>query len=132
PWAKGDKKLVREAVLGLSRNLGFDPDTPFAQLPKKIREQILQGGSGKGFEGIIPNLRRRFEEADWTEQEELDVYRSLRPCPACHGERLKAEMRAVQVKGRTISDYVNLPISEAYEVFNNLQLSERETLIAGR
>ncbi|HTL02450.1 MAG TPA: excinuclease ABC subunit UvrA, partial [Vicinamibacterales bacterium] len=132
PWAKGDKKLVREAIIGLSKNLGFDPATPFGELPKKIRDQILRGGSGRGFEGIIPNLRRRFDEASWAEQEELDVYRSLRPCPACHGERLKPESRAVKVKGRTISDYVNLPISEAYDVFNALELSERENLIASR
>ena len=99
---------------------------------KKVRDQILYGGNGKGFEGIIPNLRRRFDEATWTEQEDLDVYRSLRPCPECHGERLKPQSLAVKVKGRTISEYVNLPISEAYDVFNALDLSERENLIAGR
>jgi excinuclease ABC subunit A len=132
PWQKGDRKLVREAIVGLGKNLGFDPATPFANLPKKIRDQILHGGNGKGFEGIVPNLRRRFEEATWTEQEDLDVYRSLRPCPVCHGERLKPQSLAVKVKGRTMSGYVNLPISEAYEVFHCLDLSERETLIAGR
>jgi excinuclease ABC subunit A len=132
PWAKGDRKLVRDAVAGLGKSLGFDPVTPFANLPKKVRDQILFGGNGKGFEGLIPNLRRRFEEASWTEQEELEVYRSLRPCPVCHGQRLKAQTLAVRVKGRTISDYVNLPISEAYDVFNALELSERENLIAGR
>ncbi len=132
PWAKGDRKLVREAIAGLAKNLGFDPATPFVTLPKKVRDQILYGGNGKGFEGIIPNLRRRFDEATWTEQEDLDVYRSLRPCPTCHGERLKPQSLAVKVKGRTISEYVNLPISEAYDVFNGLDLSERENLIAGR
>jgi excinuclease ABC subunit A len=132
PWARGDRKLVREAINGLGKNLGFDPATPFANLPKKIRDQILYGGNGKGFEGIIPNLRRRFDEASWSEQEDLDVYRSLRPCPACHGERLKPQSLAVKVKGRTISEYVNLPISEAYDVFHKLDLSERENLIAGR
>ena len=132
PWAKGDRKLVREAIAGLGKSLGFDPLTPFASLARKIRDQILYGGGGKGFEGIIPNLRRRFDEATWTEQEELDVYRSLRPCPVCHGERLKPQSLAVKVKGRTISEYVNLPISEAYDVFNGLDLSDRENLIAGR
>ncbi len=132
PWAKGDRKLVREAIVSLGKNLGFDPALPFVNLPKKVKDHILYGGNGKGFEGIIPNLRRRFEEASWTEQEELDVYRSLRPCPVCHGQRLKAQSLAVKVKGKTISDYVNLPISEAYDVFNKLELSERETLIAGR
>ena len=62
PWARGDRKLVREAIAGLGKNLGFDPATPFAALPKKARDQILYGGNGKGFEGIIPNLRRRFDE----------------------------------------------------------------------
>jgi excinuclease ABC subunit A len=132
PWAKGDRKLVRDAIASLGKNLGFDPATPFVNLLKKVRDQILYGGNGKGFEGIIPNLRRRFDEATWTEQEDLDLYRSLRPCPACHGERLKPQSLAVKVKGRTMSGYVNLPISEAYEVFNGLELSERENLIAGR
>ena len=132
PWVKGDRKLVREAIAGLGKNLGFDPGTPFTNLPKKVRDQILYGGNGKGFEGIIPNLRRRFDEASWTEQDDLDEYRSLRPCPVCHGERLKPQSLAVKVKGRTIAGYVNLPISEAYDVFNKLDLSERENLIAGR
>ncbi len=132
PWARGDKKLVREAIVALGRNLGFDPATPFAALPRKVRDQILSGGGGRGFEGLIPNLRRRFDEAGWAEQEELEAYRSLRPCPACRGERLKPESLAVRVKGRTISGYVNLPISEAYDLFNRLDLSEREQLIAGR
>ncbi len=132
PWARGDRKLVKEAIAGLGRNLGFDPVTPFKDLSKKVRDQILQGGNGKGFEGIIPNLRRRFEEASWGEQEDLEAYRSLRPCPVCHGERLKAQSLAVRVKGRTMSEYVNLPISEAYDVFNRLDLTERENLIGGR
>ncbi|RPI52315.1 MAG: excinuclease ABC subunit UvrA [Acidobacteria bacterium] len=131
-WAKGDRKLVREAIAGLGKSLGFDPATPFMNLSKKARDQILYGGNGKGFEGIIPNLRRRFDEASWTEQDDLEIYRSLRPCPVCRGERLKPQSLAVRVKGRTISEYVNLPISEAYDVFHNLDLSERENLIAGR
>jgi excinuclease ABC subunit A len=132
PWAKGDRKLVRDAIASLGKNLGFDPATPFVNLVKKVRDQILYGGNGKGFEGIIPNLRRRFDEANWAEQEDLDTYRSLRPCPACHGQRLKPQSLAVKVKGRTMSGYVDLPISEAYDVFNRLELSERENLIAGR
>ncbi|HKY20024.1 MAG TPA: excinuclease ABC subunit UvrA, partial [Vicinamibacterales bacterium] len=132
PWAKGDRKLVKEAIAGLGKSLGFDPVTPFKDLSKKVRDQILYGGNGKGFEGIIPNLRRRFEEASWGEQEELETYRSLRPCGVCHGERLKAQSLAVRVKGRTMSEYVNLPISEAYDVFNRLELTERENLIGGR
>src|SRR5262249_42866523 len=94
---------------------------------------LFGGGSGKNsFEGLIPNLRRRYEEGSWAEQEELEPFRSLRPCPNCHGERLKSESLAVKVKGRTIADYVNLPISEALKVFESLQLTDREAIIAER
>jgi excinuclease ABC subunit A len=87
---------------------------------------------GKGFEGILPNLRRRYESASWIAQEDLEPYRSLRPCPGCGGERLKPQSRSVRVKGRTISEYVDQPISDALEVFRALELTERESLIAGR
>ncbi|HXH07790.1 MAG TPA: excinuclease ABC subunit UvrA, partial [Vicinamibacterales bacterium] len=87
---------------------------------------------GADFEGIIPNLRRRYRDGSWAEQEALEPYRALRPCAACGGERLRPESRAVRVKGRTIADFVNLPITEALAVFERLELTERETLIAGR
>jgi excinuclease ABC subunit A len=87
---------------------------------------------GKKFEGIIPNLRRRYEEGTWVEQADLEPYRSLRPCRTCQGRRLKAESLSVKVKGRTISDYVNLPISEALQVFDGLYLTDREAIIAER
>ncbi len=157
PWARGDKRLVRDAIMGLSKSFGIDAHVPFAKLPKKQRDLLLHGpGSGaarddedemkpaakkkraaddpygKGFEGIIPNLRRRYEEGTWAVQEELEPYRSLRDCPACGGERLRAESLAVRVKSRTMPEYVNLPISEALEVFERIELTEREALIATR
>jgi excinuclease ABC subunit A len=177
PWARGDRKLVREAVLTLAKTYGLDPQAPFSKLSKKHRDLILygpggaskaprtaahapvehvdededaneefelprgrrrDGGSaekdpfGKGFEGVLPNLRRRYEEGSWAVQEDLDPFRTLRECPSCHGLRLKSQSRAVKVKGRGISDYVNLPISEALEMFEHFDLTERETLIAAR
>ncbi len=81
---------------------------------------------------MIPNLRRRYEQGNWVEQEALEPYRALRPCPTCQGERLKAQSRAVKVKGRTISEYVGLPISEVVRVIDSLELSDRESLIASR
>jgi excinuclease ABC subunit A len=145
-WTRGDKKLIREALVALSRNFGIDLDTPFCKLPKKQRDILLYGPGtarpapprgakdpyGAGFEGVIPNLRRRYEDGSWLEQEALEPYRSLRPCVGCAGERLKPQSRAVRVKGRTISEYVNLPISDALGLFEALDLSEREALIAGR
>jgi excinuclease ABC subunit A len=131
PWARGDKKFVREALQGLSRDFGIDLTVPFARLPRKSRE-VLLFGSGKQFEGLIPNLRRRYDDGSWAEQEELEPYRSLRPCPTCAGQRLKQQSLSVKVKSRTISDYVNLPISEALDVFDGLQLTDREAIIAER
>ncbi|MGE5815245.1 MAG: excinuclease ABC subunit UvrA [Acidobacteriota bacterium] len=150
PWARGDKKLVREALAALNRNFGIPTDVPFNKIPKKLRDVLFYGpGNGKhdgahrrkatrqdpfgaGFEGLIPNLRRRYEEGTWSDQEALEPYRALRPCPECRGERLKASSRSVRLKSRTMAEYVDLPISNALQVFNELQLNERETLIAGR
>jgi excinuclease ABC subunit A len=154
PWAKGDRKLVREALGTLSRTFGIDLTISFRRLPRKVRDVLFYGAKratgeqtaergtrkraraedpfGAGFEGLIPNLRRRYEQGTWVEQEALEPYRALRPCPTCQGERLKAQSRAVKVKGRTISEYVGLPISEAVRVIDALELSDRESLIATR
>src|SRR5690349_14475011 len=154
PWAKGDRKLVREALDALSKTFDIDLDQPFRRLSKRVRDLLFFGAAGSrrpeegtvakktrtkekdpfgaGFEGLIPNLRRRYEEGTWLEQENLEPYRALRPCPSCQGERLKLQSRAVRVKGRTITEYVNLPIAEAVRVFDGLELTDRESLIASR
>ncbi len=174
PWARGDRKLVREAVMTLAATYGLDPEAPFTKLPKKHRDLILHGPGGaarlarpaakpptedeeedgeeefqmrrggggregarkdpfgRGFEGVLPNLRRRYEEGSWTVQEDLEPFRTLRECPTCRGLRLRPQSLAVRVKGRGISESVNLPISEALEVFERFQLTDREALIATR
>jgi excinuclease ABC subunit A len=154
PWARGDRKLVREALAVLSRTFGIDLTVPYRRLPRKLRDILLFGAGtaarrgdaddvrrkkkreadpfGAGFEGLIPNLRRRYEEGSWADQEALEPYRALRPCPSCQGERLKPQSRAVRVKGRTMSEFVNLPISEALNAIDALQLSDREHMIASR
>jgi excinuclease ABC subunit A len=135
PWAKGDRKLVREALQSLSKDFGLDLAAPFRQLPRKQRELLLYGtakGASQKFEGLVPNLRRRYEEGTWSEQAELEAYRTLRPCSTCGGRRLKQESLAVRVKGRTIAEYVDLPISEALAAFEELRLTDREVIIAER
>ncbi len=150
PWARGDQKLLHEALVSLGKHFELDVSVPFGSLGRKARDLILYGPNGnasrerrrartratdpfgRDFEGVIPNLRRRFEESSWTEQEELEAYRSLRPCQTCHGERLKPESLAVQVKGKTIAYFVNMPVSEAFDAFRGLDLTERESLVAGR
>jgi excinuclease ABC subunit A len=131
PWAKGDRKLVREALQALSRDFGIDLSAPYNKLTRKQRD-VLMSGAAKTFEGILPNLRRRYEEGNWTQQADLEMYRSLRPCSGCEGLRLKPQSLSVRVKGRTIADYVTLSISEALRVFEGLQLTDREAIIAER
>jgi len=150
PWAQGDRGLVNEALEALSAHFSVPLDVPFGKLPKKQRDLLLHGPSsaaepaagrkkkrtpepfGRDFEGILPNLRRRYDEGSWTVQEELEPYRSLRACTVCGGDRLKAESLAVRVKGKTVAQYVGLPIAAALEVFNGLELTHRESLIAER
>ena len=76
------------------------------------KKKIEADPFGRDFEGVIPNLRRRFDEGSWVVQEELEPYRALRECPACDGNRLRPESLSVKVKGKTMADYVNLPVSK--------------------
>jgi excinuclease ABC subunit A len=150
PWRGGDSRLIAEMLDGLQRTFAIDPAVPFARLPKKLRDIVLHGAPGRrhvssgrksrtpndpfgvDFEGVLPNLRRRFDEGTWTDQEALERYRALQPCPACSGDRLKPESRAVRVKGRRLSEYVRLPVARALPLFETLELTEREYLIANR
>jgi excinuclease ABC subunit A len=156
PWGAGDQKLVREALDSLSQYFGINLDTPFDELPKKQRQTLLYGppvskrrstGAGGGaalrrgarkapygrdFEGVVPNLRRRYQSGAWAQQEQLEPLRSLRTCAACEGERLRPESRAVRFKGRTIAELTQLPLAEVVHVLNAVDLTEREMLVAGR
>ena len=147
PWGRGDRRMVREAVQAIAAYHGIDPTVPFGKLSKKQRDLVVFGPGtapapkkkgvtpdpfGRDFEGVIPNLRRRFEEGSWTVQEELEAFRALRQCPACKGDRLRPESLSVTVKGKTLAHYVNLPVSQALEALTDLALSERETMIAAR
>ena len=131
------RKLVRETLQALSRDATASTSPCRSRSCRGSRARLLLFGSParhgqERFEGLLPNLRRRYEEGSWAEQEELEPYRSLRPCPTCHGHRLKPQSLSVKVKGRTIADYVDLPIAEALRVFETLQLTDREAIIAER
>ncbi len=154
-WASGDRESVRKALSRLSQHYGIDLDRPFGKLPRRQRDLLFFGQKdaarrssaapparrtrgfrpdpfGRDFEGIVPNLRRRYAAAAWTQQEALQPYRTRRSCHACGGERLRPESRAVRVKGRTMADYVNLSITDALALFDALELTEREVQVAER
>jgi len=128
-------KMAAKATAAIAPADGEDDEEPEFTMPKRRgqgRDGHDQDPFGRGFEGVIPNLRRRYEEGSWAVQEDLEPYRTLRECPACHGLRLRPQSLAVHVKGRGLAEYVNLPIGEALEAFDAFELTERETMIASR
>ena len=149
PWARGDAKSIATALARLHEAHGIDPAVPVRKLTRKQRDVLLFGAPGApaasskrkkppadpfgaDFEGLLPNLRRRYEAGTWSDREALEPYRALSTCQACEGARLKPESRAVRVKGHTIVDLTALPVSESSLVFDAMELAPREELIAGR
>jgi excinuclease ABC subunit A len=134
-----------QLLQSLSEHYGFDLDTPFDSLPQNVR-QVLLHGSGNDvlplrypgdrgkiivkhstFEGILPNMLRRWQETDSSAvKEELGRYRSQQPCPECAGTRLKREARFVRVgsPGHDINlpELLQMPLRDARERLNGLVL----------
>ncbi len=135
----------------LGKHFKFSLDTPFEELPKKIRDVILygsgkeqiafsyyseRGGSHKrkhAFEGVIPNMERRYRETDSnTVREELAKYLGAQPCEDCGGSRLRTEARHVYVAEQAIHDITRLPIGGALEFFKHLELEGQRREIADK
>ena len=140
-----------QMLTGLAVHFDFDVDTPFGELPERVREIVLYGsGSDKitfryfsdngrlvskehPFEGIIPNLERRFRETDSaTVREELAKYRANRPCPACGGSRLRADARHVLIGDRPIDQVAAMPLGECQAFFAGLRLSGQRAQVADK
>lgn len=130
-----------QLLTSLAKHYDFDVDAPFSSLPKKVREVILYG-SGKQaipfvyvsqrgmkverkhpFEGVIPNMRRRYRESDSNAvREELSKLMSVAPCDACEGDRLCTAARHVLVAGKNLPELSSLSISNALGFFKTLTL----------
>ena len=138
PWARGPSPLYTQTLQSLSRHYGFSMDIAWRDLPAQAHKAILHGTGAekikftyddnarkyevsKPFEGVLPNLERRWRETDsaWV-REELARYQSETPCEACGGKRLKPEALAVKVGGEDIADISMLSISKAYLWFSTL------------
>ncbi len=133
PKKHRDLILNGPSASAAGRDLSPAPPRESPAPAKKGKKKAVEAEPfGRDFEGVIPNLRRRFEEGSWAVQEELDGYRSLRECPTCQGNRLRPESLGVTLKGQTIAEYVNLPISAALARFDSLTLHDREQIIGAR
>ncbi len=140
-----------QMLQSLAKHYGFDLDKPFAKLPDKVQQMVLYGSdkekiaftylSDRGkptvrehaFEGIIPNLERRYRETDSVMvREELAKYLNSKPCPECEGTRLRREARHVKVGGRAIFEISNWPLKATGEFFGALRLEGQRQAIADK
>ncbi len=133
PGAAQRDKPVEAASVPSPGGRNFSSASPASPGKKSAKKKAAAPDPfGRDFEGVIPNLRRRFDEGSWAAQEEFDPYRALRECPVCEGNRLRRESQSVTLKGKSMADYVNLPISGALAVFEGIELQDREAIIATR
>ena len=129
-----------QIIQALAKHYGFDVDTPFEDLPRKIRDIVLYGSGDEiiefryfgdsgvqkrrhPFAGIIPNLQRRYRETDSRiVREELSKYISQKPCTACNGQRLNQEARHVFVADTNLPSITAWPIERCLQFFDGLEL----------
>lgn len=141
--------MTRVLFDALAEEYGFSLDTPFRELPEEIKKIIFYGTGGKklritytnyrgtgsydyAFEGIIPNLQRRYSETSETMRGEYEEYMTNIECPSCHGMRLRPEVLAITVGGKNISQVTEMSVADIQKFFQNLQLSGRDEMIAER
>jgi len=131
PWRKGKSPYFLQTIEALAKHYGFDPKARWKDLPEKAQEVFLRGSGeeeilsrydeggrvyqiSRVFEGVVPNMERRYRETDsnWV-REEFEQYQNNRPCGSCGGYRLKPEALAVKIAGQHVGQVVQKSIREA-------------------
>lgn len=150
PWS-GKRSLYYYGLYSsLAKHYGFDLKTPFSMLSKKIQDVILYGSGneeiqfsierGEGrhyytapFEGVIPNLERRYQDTDRDYlREDLEKYMNVRPCSLCEGSRLRHESLGIKVGGKNISEVTHFSTREALDFLKKVKWNQKELKIAKR
>lgn len=146
PWDNSKSAFYSQTITSLCDFLRIDPKTPWKDLPEKAKDIILYGSGNvcipmyyskfstdKPFEGVIPNMERRFMDTDsaWI-REEFSKYQSAATCEYCGGKRLKPEALAVKICGLDIMDASEMSIKQALEWFSSVeeQLTPKKAEIA--
>lgn len=150
PWSKSTSSYYQNMLESLAGHFKFDFYAPWAKLPAKVRQVILNGSGReqidfyfergekrhyyrRAFEGVIPQLERRYRDTDSeATKEDLEEYMSHRPCPACGGARLKPEALAVTVGGKNIDELSQMPIKDSLAFFDRLELPPQQAEIGAR
>ncbi|MDQ3723069.1 MAG: excinuclease ABC subunit UvrA, partial [Actinomycetota bacterium] len=149
PWANSTSNYYEQITEAIAERYGVDLEASWSELSEDARELFLSGTNGKPvqvtyrnrygrrrsyqtrFEGIIPNLERRYRETDSEfSREKIEEYMSVRPCPACGGARLRPESRAVLVAGMAIQQFTALSVRAALTWLAEVQLTDTERHIA--
>ena len=150
PWANRNSVHFTEFLDALTRQYGTDIYTAYKDLPEEFKQVLLYGSGDtpitfyfendhrrisyqKPFEGIIPNLQRRYHEtgSSWS-REEIGRYMNFQPCRQCNGEKLNRASRSVKVGGLTISQLTALSIAKLRSFFLDLRLDGKKEIIARR
>ena len=151
PWTVINASFYEQVIQAIADRYEIDLETPWEQLPEEQRELFLHGTGGDklyisyrnsmgrkrsymlAFEGILPSLDRRYKETDSEYQKErLEEYMSLKPCPLCHGARLKDTSLAVTVGDINIDSFARMSVAAAISFVDGLRLTPVESSIAAR
>ena len=133
PWAKSKSPYFTQTIEALSKHFGFDKKAKWKDLPEQVKSLFLYGSKGEEiefrydeggriyqvsrvFEGVIPNMERRYRETDsqWS-REDMERFQNNRPCGTCGGYRLKPEALAVKIAGLHVGQVVEMSIREAHD-----------------
>ncbi len=144
------ESMARMYYSALGKKYGFDENTKIKDLSKEALDALLYGTKGEklelflkrsygsshyfaAFEGIIPNLERRYLETNSElMKQEIEKLMRFRLCPDCMGKRLRPDVLAVTVSGKNIDEVTNMPINKSRDFFANIELSDRERTIGGQ
>ncbi len=151
PWSGSSSRYYDQITKAISERYEVDLSKPWGELPEEVRDIFLYGTRGERlyvsyvnraglkrsymttFEGVIPNLERRYRETDSDYiRDKIEAYMADRPCPSCHGARLKPSTLAVRVGGLNIYEMSLMPVARTMRFLEELELSQRERLIGGR
>ena len=149
-WDRGSVYYF-SMLASVAKQYGFKLETPWQDLPEEHQQVVLNGSGSTAvefvyindrgdkvtrshpFEGVIPNMERRYRETEsQMVREELAKYLSVQPCPACDGARLREEARFVRIADKHIQDVVHMPIGDAYRYYGELALEGRKGEIADK
>jgi excinuclease ABC subunit A len=152
PWSSSSSRYYLQTLESLAKQFKFSLDLPFADLDEDVQSIILNGSgkvpvtmefddgmrsyrTTKPFEGVMPNLARRYRETDssWV-RDELEKFRTNQPCRSCNGKRLRDEALAVKIDKTDISDVAGLSIADALQWFADLgdKLTGQDSEISAR